>query len=100
MTDDLLYRLRGVMCGDDPVIEEAASRIEELEKYQSIHSQCDKSSLEVEGKLVQRLSLAHARIEKLEAALRELSTDWDCCAVSKNMKLIARKALEGKDESN
>ena len=38
------------------------------------------------------------RIEKLEAALRELSTDWDCCAVSKNMKLIARKALEGKDE--
>ena len=39
-----------------------------------------------------------ARIEKLEAALRELSTDWDCCAVSKNMKLIARKALEGKNE--
>ena len=38
------------------------------------------------------------RIEKLEAALRELSTDWDCCAVSKNMKLIARKALEGKDD--
>ena len=31
MTDDLLYRLRGVMCGDDPVIEETASRIEELE---------------------------------------------------------------------
>ena len=38
------------------------------------------------------------RIEKLEAALRELSTDWDCCVVSKNMKLIARKALEGKDD--
>ena len=38
------------------------------------------------------------RIEKLEAALRELSTDWDCCAVSKTMKLIARKALEGKDD--
>ena len=36
------------------------------------------------------------RIEKLEAALRELSTDWDCCAVSNNMKLIARQALEGK----
>ena len=36
-------------------------------------------------------------IEKLEAALRELSTDWDCCAVSKNMKLVARKALEGKN---
>ena len=38
------------------------------------------------------------RIEKLEAALRELSTDWDCCVVSKNMKLIARKALEGKND--
>ena len=44
------------------------------------------------------LKPAASRIEKLEAALRELSTDWDCCAVSKNMKLIARKALEGKDE--
>jgi len=32
MTDDLLYRLRGVMCGDDPVLEEAANRIEQLEK--------------------------------------------------------------------
>ena len=44
------------------------------------------------------LSETSDRIEKLEAALRELSTDWDCCAVSKNMKLIARKALEGKDD--
>ena len=41
------------------------------------------------------LDEAAARIEKLEAALRELSTGWDCCTVSKNMKLIARKALEG-----
>jgi len=32
MIDDLLYRLRGVMCGDDPAIEEAANRIEQLEK--------------------------------------------------------------------
>ena len=38
------------------------------------------------------------RIEKLETALRDLSTDWDCCFVSKTMKRIARKALEGKDE--
>ena len=92
MTDDLLYRLRGVMCGDDPVIEEAASRIEELEKYQSIHSQCDKSSLEVEGKLVQRLSLAHARIKTLEAALREIAAlgYWD----GDSAMSIASKALE------
>ena len=39
-----------------------------------------------------------ARIEKLEAALRELSTDWDCCNVSKAMRAIARQALEGKDD--
>jgi len=32
MTDDLIERLRGVMCGDDPVLEEAANRIEQLEK--------------------------------------------------------------------
>ena len=32
MSDDLVKRLRkGVMCGDDPIIEEAASRIEKLE---------------------------------------------------------------------
>ena len=102
MTDDLLYRLRGVMCGDDPVIEEAASRIEELEKYQSIHSQCDKSSLEVEGKLVQRLSLAHARIKNLEVTLL-----WYAEHCQKGGDDIegpygdygqrARKALEGKD---
>ena len=38
------------------------------------------------------------RIEKLEAALRDLSDGWECCAVSKNMKLIASKALEEKDD--
>ena len=47
-----------------------------------------------------RYKEAADRIEKLEAALRELSTDWDCCAVSKNMKLIARKALEEKKDEN
>ena len=37
-----------------------------------------------------------ARIEQLEAALRELSTDWPCCEVSKAMREIASAALEGK----
>ena len=32
MNDDLMKRLRGVMCGDDPVIEEAADYIKRLEK--------------------------------------------------------------------
>ena len=38
------------------------------------------------------------RIEKLEAALRDLSNGWECCTVSIAMRTIARKALEGKDE--
>jgi len=38
------------------------------------------------------------RIEKLEAALRDLSDGWECCAVSKAMRSVARKALEGKDD--
>ena len=39
-----------------------------------------------------------ARIEKLEAALLELSEDWGCCGITIAMRTIARKALEGKDE--
>ena len=40
------------------------------------------------------------RIEKLEAALRELSEDWPCCGVSTAMRTIARKALEDKPVSD
>ena len=43
-------------------------------------------------------SVTASRIEKLEAALRELSTDWDCCNVSKTMRAIAREALEVEDD--
>ena len=35
------------------------------------------------------------RIEKLEAALRDLSDGYECCPVSRSMRSIARKALEG-----
>jgi hypothetical protein len=32
MSDDLVKRLRkGVMCGDDPIVDEAADRIDKLE---------------------------------------------------------------------
>jgi len=75
MNDDLVKRLREYgACG---MVFEAADRIEKLEA---------------------ELHHCFHRIEELQAALRELSTGWDCCAVSKTMKLIARKALEGKDD--
>ena len=38
------------------------------------------------------------RIEKLEAALRDLCDGWECCAVSRSMRAVAREALEGKDD--
>ena len=60
--------------------------------------EADVSMKTFSGEVVLVNHAAADRIEQLEAALRELSTDWDCCAVSKNMKLIARKALEGKDD--
>lgn len=34
------------------------------------------------------------RIEKMEAALRDLSDGWECCPVSKSMRRVAREALE------
>jgi len=37
MSDDLVKRLRqGVMCGDDPIVDEAADRIELLEKHMQL----------------------------------------------------------------
>lgn len=39
------------------------------------------------------MNRATDHIEALEAALSELSDNWDCCAVSKQMKQIARAAL-------
>ena len=44
----------------------------------------------------EKLSLASARIEKLEAALLDLCDGWECCAVSRSMRAIASKALEEK----
>ena len=38
------------------------------------------------------------RIEKLEAALLYLSDGYECCPVSRSMRAIASKALEGKDD--
>lgn len=38
------------------------------------------------------------RIEKLEAALLDLSDGWECCPVSQAMRRVAREALEKKDD--
>ena len=37
-------------------------------------------------------------IEKLEAALRDLSDGWECCPVSQAMRRVAREVLEEKDD--
>ena len=47
-----------------------------------------------------RYKEAADRIEKLEAALRDLSDGWECCDVSKAMREIARKALMEKKDEN
>jgi hypothetical protein len=39
---------------------------------------------------------AASRIEKLEAALLDLSDGWECCPVSQAMRRVARKALDAK----
>ena len=60
MTDDIVKRLRkGVMCGDDPIVDEAADRIEELEKN---------FELQLEWYLSNK-RLLDDRIKELEAAL-------------------------------
>jgi uncharacterized coiled-coil DUF342 family protein len=89
MTDDLVKRLRkGVMCGDDPVIEEAADRIDELGAANDKLS-CDALQL-------------YDRIEKLEAALREIAegtrdVDKSYMSLFFELQSEARKALEWKD---
>jgi hypothetical protein len=47
---------------------------------------------------INRAVAAADRIQKLEAALLDLSEGWECCPVSQAMRRVARKALEGKDD--
>jgi predicted RNase H-like nuclease (RuvC/YqgF family) len=81
----------------------AADRIEKLEKYQSVHAQCDKTSLELEEKLVKQLSEARKRIQMLEAELTHIYAWWPISTFNphqtiKEIREFARKALEGKDD--
>jgi uncharacterized protein YbaP (TraB family) len=51
------------------LMKEAAIRIEELEKYASLHAKCDQGSLDIEQKLVSQLRDANKRIKQLEGAV-------------------------------
>ena len=87
MSDDLVKRLRELAGRYD----EAAERIEELEAGEIEFDR-------VIGNYASENAQFRDRIEKLEAALLDLCDGWECCAVSRSMRAVARKALEGKDE--
>ena len=74
MSDDLVKRLRGDVI---------------LERFEGGHVSQMRNTDGPE---------AADRIEKLEAALNDLSDGYECCPVSRSMRAIARKALEGKDD--
>ena len=71
-SEDLLTRLSWwafKFCGKgerenmaSDTMSEAKTRIEELERYQSLHAQCEKVSLKLEKKLVEQLKIAHSRL--------------------------------------
>jgi hypothetical protein len=105
MTDDLVKRLRTMAgIGWNPIGDEAADRIEKLEldlhfqKLQKVEWAC--------YACIEKSEFDAARIEQLEAALRDVTTDWDRWQKMKDSdsftELFARiceaKALEGKND--
>lgn len=112
MTDDLVKRLREKSSDQylHNLLDDAADRIEELMKYKSLHAGCDKASLDIEQKLVNQLSVAHKRIEALEAALQPFADpciehcsercESECDSMEECPCFIARATLAGekKDE--
>ena len=95
MTDDLVKRLRCYADLNDAVFHpwvygETADRIEKLE---------ENIELQLEWYLSNKRVL-DGRIEKLEAALREIDIACDYSGSDHVCRGIARKALEGKDDQN
>ena len=92
MTEDHIgIRLDGVIYVKLDYVKPMRDRIEKLEEQAHYANG-------VADLAMQHRNYAEQRVEKLEAALRELSTDWDCCNVSKSMRAIARQALEVEDD--
>ena len=95
MSDDLVKRLIELAYVEgEPTastLEEAADRIEQLESL-------SEGWKEIADEYFDAIGERNTRIEKLEAALRDLSDGWECCPVSQAMRRVARKALEGKDD--
>jgi hypothetical protein len=100
MNDDLVKRLRA----EDPecglrhsLAMEAADCIEELLKFKSLHSQCDKISLHMENKLKDMVSLYYAEANKYEKALQEIIESARLVGDYHHVK-IARAALGEKKD--
>ena len=104
MTDDLMKRLRevGGMSDDgatrwyiNPDGPEAADRIEKLE---ALVEQLRDDNSSIMDSFDEDFLRQDDRIEKLEAALRSIAANA-CCDSCREAALVARKALEGKDEA-
>ena len=98
--NDIAHRLRESAKATfyDPLkseLNEAASHIEKLQEEIGVLFAANvrlnsRADLDSDGYV--------DRIKKLEAALLDLCDGWECCAVSRSMRAVARKALEGKDD--
>lgn len=74
MSDDLLKRLKNLMCD------------------------CVRSPIRTlkTNDLAEALDDAHSEISRLREALHDLAYNWECCLVLKAMRQVARDALEAK----
>jgi hypothetical protein len=109
MSDDLVQRLRkGVMCGDDPIVDEAADRIKKLEEENGV---LFAANVRLNSRADLDCDHYRDRIKKLEAALVKVAggyeIEWSKSSVINMLKVaeilserivIAQKALEGKDD--
>lgn len=74
-----------------PLCKEAAARIQELEKAQSLSANVERDCLEIEQKLVVQAALYFARSKRYEVALRQIAQDGNNKSAS-----VARAVLSEK----